>query len=65
VTGITTWPPKIRPALAAGQIIICDRYLPASLILQRMGGISWDVIIQLNQGSDQPALAVILNGTRR
>jgi dTMP kinase len=54
---------EIRPALAAGQIVICDRYLPASLVLQRMDGISWDVIIQLNQGADQPALAVILNGS--
>ena len=54
---------EIRPALAAGQIIICDRYLPASLVLQRMDGISWDVILQLNQGADQPALAVILNGS--
>jgi dTMP kinase len=54
---------EIRPALAAGQIIICDRYLPASLVLQRMDGLSWDVIIQLNQGADTPALAVILNGS--
>jgi len=54
---------EIRPALAAGQIIICDRYLPASLVLQRMDGISWDVIIQLNQGADPLALAVILNGS--
>jgi dTMP kinase len=54
---------EIRPALTAGQIIICDRYLPASLVLQRMDGISWDTILQLNQGADQPALAAILNGT--
>jgi len=54
---------EVRPGLAAGQIIICDRYLPASLVLQRMDGISWDVILQLNQGADQPDLAVILNGS--
>jgi dTMP kinase len=54
---------EIRPALAGGQIIICDRYLPASLVLQRMDGITWDVILQLNQGADQPNLAVILNGS--
>ena len=54
---------EIRPALAAGQIVICDRYLPASLVLQRMDGISWDVILQLNQGADRPDLAVILNGS--
>lgn len=54
---------EIRPALAAGQIIICDRYLPSSLVLQRMDGIGWDVIVQLNQDADRPALAVILNGS--
>jgi len=54
---------EIRPSLAAGQIIICDRYLPASLVLQRMDGISWDVILQLNHGADQPDLAVIINGS--
>jgi len=54
---------EIRPGLAAGQVIVCDRYLPSSLVLQRMDGISWDVIMQLNQGADQPALAVILNGS--
>jgi hypothetical protein len=28
-----------------------------------MDGISWDVVLQLSQGADQPALAVILNGS--
>ena len=53
---------EIQPALAAGQIVICDRYLPSSLVLQRMDEISWDVIMQLNHGADRPDLAVILNG---
>jgi dTMP kinase len=53
---------EIRPALAAGQVVLCDRYVPSSLVLQRMDGISWDVIRQLNDGTDQPDLAVILNG---
>ena len=54
---------EIRPSLAAGQIVLCDRYLPSSLVLQRMDSIGWDVIIQLNQGADLPHLAVILNGS--
>jgi dTMP kinase len=54
---------EIRPGLATGQVIVCDRYLPSSLVLQRMDGISWDAIMQLNRGTDQPALAVILNGS--
>jgi len=54
---------EIRPGLAAGQVIICDRYLPSSLVLQRMDSITWDVIMELNRGTDQPDLAVVLNGT--
>lgn len=53
---------EIRPSLAAGEIVICDRYLPSSLVLQRMDEISWDVIMLLNHGADRPDLAVILNG---
>jgi dTMP kinase len=52
---------EIRPALSAGRIVICDRYAPSSLVLQRMDGIGWEVIRQLNDGIDRPALAVILN----
>lgn len=53
---------EIRPWLAAGEVVICDRYVPSSLVLQRMDGITWDVIMQLNAGTDRPGLAVILNG---
>lgn len=52
---------EIRPALAAGQLVLCDRYVPSSLVLQRMDGVGWDVIRQLNDGTDQPGLAVILS----
>jgi dTMP kinase len=52
---------EVRPALAAGQVVLCDRYVPSSLVLQRMDGIGWDVIRQLNDGADRPGLAVILN----
>jgi dTMP kinase len=53
---------EIRPALAAGKVVLCDRYVPSSLVLQRMDGLSWDVITALNVGTDRPGLAVILNG---
>lgn len=52
---------EIRPALATGRVVLCDRYVPSSLVLQCMDGVSWDVIRQLNDGTDQPGLAVILN----
>jgi dTMP kinase len=53
---------EIRPALAAGHVVLCDRYVPSSLVLQRMDGIGWDVVRMLNDGADRPGLAVILNG---
>jgi dTMP kinase len=54
---------EIRPSLASGQIVICDRYLPSSFVLQRMDGLDWDTIRQLNQSADQPDLAIILNAS--
>lgn len=51
---------EIRPQLYAGSIVISDRYLPSSLVLQRMDGLSWETIWQLNAGADTPDLAVIL-----
>lgn len=53
---------EIRPALVAGEVVLCDRYVASSLVLQRMDGLSWDVIMQLNAGTERPGLAVILNG---
>jgi dTMP kinase len=53
---------EIWPALAAGEVVLCDRYVPSSLVLQQMDGLSWDVVMYLNAGTDRPDLAVILNG---
>jgi dTMP kinase len=52
---------EIRPQRRAGAIVICDRYLPSGLVLQRMDGVGWDTIWQLNAGAETPDLAVILN----
>jgi len=52
---------EIRPARQAGAIVLCDRYLPSSLVLQRIDGLDWDTIWHLNTGVDRPDLAVILN----
>jgi dTMP kinase len=52
---------EMRPQLEAGAIVVCDRYLPSSLVLQRMDGVDWDTIWQLNNGAESPDLAVILN----
>src|ERR1700722_1254315 len=52
---------EIRPGVAAGAGVLSDRYLPASLVLQRMDGLDWDTIWQLNAPVEVPDLAVILN----
>jgi dTMP kinase len=52
---------QIRPQREAGAIVISDRYLPSSLVLQRIDGVGWDTIWQLNVGADLPDLAVIVN----
>jgi dTMP kinase len=52
---------EIRPRLRDGAVVICDRCLPSSFVLQRMDDVSWDVIGQLNAGTEPPDVAVILN----
>lgn len=52
---------EILPALRAGKVVICDRYLPSSLVLQRLDGITPEVIWQLNAGVYVPDVAVLLS----
>jgi dTMP kinase len=51
---------EIRPQLAAGRIVLCDRYVASSLVLQRMDGVPADFIAALNDAADRPDLAVVL-----
>ncbi len=53
---------EIRPALQAGQLVLCDRYLASSLVLQRLDGVSPEFVWQLHQYADQPDLCIILSG---
>jgi dTMP kinase len=53
---------EIRPALQAGRLVLCDRYLASSLVLQRLDGVSPEFVWQLNQHADQPDLCIILSG---
>lgn len=52
----------IRPALQAGRIVLCDRYVPTSLVLQRIDGVEPAFLRQLNQYADIPDLTIILTG---
>ncbi|WP_322778100.1 dTMP kinase, partial [Frankia sp. Cas4] len=55
----------IRPALRAGYVVICDRYVPTTLVLQRIDGVEPSFLAQLNQYADKPDLTVILTGEPR
>jgi dTMP kinase len=51
---------EIEPALAAGKVVLCDRYLPSSLVLQVLDGVPTDVVWQLNPNIRVPDLALFL-----
>jgi dTMP kinase len=53
---------EVRPALAAGKTVICDRYLPSSLVLQHLDGIPEQTIWNLNAEIERPDLTILLDG---
>lgn len=53
---------EIKPALRDGKVVVCDRYLASSLVLQGLDGLSAETVWQLNHGVYRPDLSVILNG---
>jgi dTMP kinase len=53
---------EILPALRAGQVVVCDRYLASSLVLQGLDGLPAEVVWQLNRGIYQPDLSIVLTG---
>jgi dTMP kinase len=53
---------EIVPALREGTIVVCDRYVASSLVLQGLDGLSAEVVWQLNHGVYRPDLSVILTG---
>ncbi len=50
---------EILPALSAGRIVVTDRYLPASLVLQRLDGVDLDFIWAVNRHVRPPDLAIV------
>lgn len=51
----------VLPSLQDGSVVVCDRYLPSSLVLQSLDGIRADTIWHLNTGTYIPDTPVILN----
>ena len=53
---------EVRPELVAGKVVVCDRYVASSLVLQRIDGVEPEAIRELNRRADRPDLSVILTG---
>lgn len=51
---------EIRPALEAGKLVICDRYVPSSYVLQVLDGVDQSFVDAVNAHAQRPDLAVIL-----
>ncbi|WP_336159918.1 dTMP kinase [Amycolatopsis sp. VC5-11] len=51
---------EVRPHLKAGFIVVCDRYVASSYVLQRMDGVPLQFIEAINSAADRPDLAFIL-----
>lgn len=51
----------IRPALAAGECVVCDRYLLSTLAYQGCEGVDREWILHMSQGFEVPDLTVYLD----
>ncbi|MYW92364.1 dTMP kinase [Amycolatopsis rubida] len=53
---------EILPALCKSQVVVSDRYVASSLVLQGLDDVPAQTVWQLNHGIYQPDLSIILNG---
>jgi dTMP kinase len=51
---------EIIPKLSEGAIVLCDRYIESSLVLQRLDGVDVDYILAINAGIPRPSLRIRL-----
>ncbi|MFJ8816257.1 dTMP kinase [Amycolatopsis thermoflava] len=51
---------EIQPHRAAGRIVLCDRYVASSYVLQSMDDVPPAIIHTLNAAADRPDLTIIL-----
>lgn len=51
---------EILPRLQAGTIVLCDRYIESSLVLQRLDGVPVEEILALNHGILRPDVRIRL-----
>jgi dTMP kinase len=51
---------EIRPHLDVGHLVLCDRYVSSALVMQRLDGLEFDFLWNLNLLADRPDLSIIL-----
>ncbi|MCF6471510.1 dTMP kinase [Nonomuraea sp. MG754425] len=51
---------EIQPALARGELVLCDRYVPSSYVLQVLDEVPLEYVRRLNAPARRPDLALIL-----
>ena len=51
---------EIEPHLDDGDVVLCDRYLPSSLVLQGIDGVPAETVWAMNAGIRVPDIAVFL-----
>jgi dTMP kinase len=52
---------EVIPHLEAGAVVITDRYVPSTLVMQQLDGVNPDYLWRLNAMASKPDLAVILD----
>lgn len=56
---------EILPNLKKGYIVLCDRYIASSLILQCLDGLSMIEVMNINTGILKPDLSVIIHANEK
>lgn len=51
---------EIVPALKRGAVVLCDRYIESSLVLQRIDGVDVDFVLAINAGIPRPDVRIRL-----
>lgn len=54
---------QINPALANGSIVVLDRYVASTLVLQRIDGVSPDILWKMNEHFRVPEATIILQAS--
>lgn len=52
---------EIEPALLEGKIVLCDRYIASTLVLQQIDGVDKKFLLDINREVRKPDLYFILN----